>query len=281
MNKRLTINSTTLKVIAMILILIDHIGFFLIPITAETQLIYMLFRGVGRLGFPLYAFFIVEGIFYSKNINKYLRRIFALVVLIFAFQASIFFTPLSASIDISQAYNVFLTLFTGATAVAYFHQKKYKHIYLLIPLAAMITTNILEFFVPGKWTIFLVNEYRLYGIAIIIGFYIARVFTPHVVSNLKTYHQVSHSGLDSAPYIQQINNYLSSISLLFINIVWYILTVTISDFPFDPFQTYSIFTAILILMYNGLKGYQPVWFKWVYYLYYPVHLAILAIISFL
>ncbi len=281
MIKKFTFNSTTLKIIAMILILVDHIGYFFIPANGPTAEIYLLLRGIGRLGFPLYAFFIVEGIIYTKDVGRYLLRLLYLTLAITIFRLVAILSPLGNYFYIGSAYNIFLTLLTGAATIAYFHKKLYKHIYLLLPILAMITTNILSLFVDGKWQIVLVNEYRFYGIMLILGFYIARLLTPKTTRMIAQQYQGGSTSIMSPDYQQKINNYLSSISLLFVNLLWYILSVTSSLIPFDAFQTYAIFTGILILVYNGNKGYQPIWFRWVYYLYYPVHLALLAVISLL
>lgn len=285
MKHKLSLTSTLLKVLAMLLITIDHIGLFVVfPLSGASPL-YFLLRGLGRLGFPLYAFFVVEGVVKTKHLGKYLLRILGLLGFIALIQVLVAFTPIGGTLNIAANYsnffNIFLTLFTGATTIAYFHRKKFKDVYLLLPLVAMITTNILSWYMDGIWQMFLVNEYRLYGIAIILGFYVARIATPFVIKSVTVYNNIENSGIDNEIYTQKIRNYLSSISLLFVNVVWYILCVTISDVPFNPFQTYSIFTGLILLMYNGQKGNQPAWFKWVYYLYYPTHLAILVLINFL
>lgn len=281
MSKWFSLNSRNLKIIAMVIILLDHIGYFFVPAYGNTETLFWILRGIGRLGFPLYAFFIVEGIIYSRNIPKYLLKILALALGITLFQIIAFFSPLKDYFYINEAYNIFLTLFTGASTVAYFHLKKYKHVYLLIPLLLMIITNSVGLFVPGTWHILLVNEYRIYGIAIILGFYLARRMTPRIKEMIFVNYQGEKNSFNTSEYNQKINNYLSSISLLFVNLVWYILSVTNEIVPFDGFQTYSIFAGVLILVYNGTKGYQPVWFRWFYYLYYPLHLGLIAVISLL
>jgi len=279
MENKFTLNSSHLKIIAMLLLLIDHVGYFFVPVYGDTATLYLIMRGIGRLGFPLYAFFIVEGIFYTRNIRNYLLKILGLALLITTVQLLVLSEPLKNYFTIEEAYNVFLTLFTGAATIAYFHLKKYRHIYLLIPVVAMIITNTLGFFYPGDWQLILINEYRLYGIAIILGFYLARLLTQRFKENISVNYAALNVSINSPEYTQKINNYLSSISLLFVNLLWYILSVTQAKIDFDGFQTYSIFTGLLLLVYNGKKGYQPAWFRWVYYLYYPAHLAILAVIS--
>lgn len=54
------LNNNQLKIIACIFMLIDYIGFFLYP-----EIIIL--RYIGRLAFPLFAFFIAEGAYYTKN----------------------------------------------------------------------------------------------------------------------------------------------------------------------------------------------------------------------
>ena len=61
------INTFTLKWIAIISMLIDHIGLVLFP---EEQI----FRIIGRLAFPIFAYTLTEGFLHTGNIKKYLIR---------------------------------------------------------------------------------------------------------------------------------------------------------------------------------------------------------------
>lgn len=63
-----------LKMIAMISMLIDHLGAILFP-----QYFWM--RKIGRLAFPIFAFLLVEGFLHTKDVYAYLKRlaIFALI----------------------------------------------------------------------------------------------------------------------------------------------------------------------------------------------------------
>lgn len=61
-------SQSVLKIIAMFTMLIDHIGAVLFP---EIPI----FRIVGRIAFPIFAYLIAEGCKYTKNKTKYLLRV--------------------------------------------------------------------------------------------------------------------------------------------------------------------------------------------------------------
>ena len=58
------LSGSTIKIIACILMAIDHIGYHLYP---EITIL----RIIGRLSMPLFAFFIAEGCYYTKNKLKH------------------------------------------------------------------------------------------------------------------------------------------------------------------------------------------------------------------
>lgn len=68
------LNTFTLKIIAIISMLIDHIGHVFFPEV-------MIFRIIGRISFPIFTYILAEGIYYTKDITKYMLRlgIFALL----------------------------------------------------------------------------------------------------------------------------------------------------------------------------------------------------------
>ena len=67
--KNFGLDGFVLKSIAMIAMLIDHIGAVLFP-----QYIGM--RIIGRIAFPIYCFLLVEGAMHTSNIRKYELRLF-------------------------------------------------------------------------------------------------------------------------------------------------------------------------------------------------------------
>lgn len=66
--------ATVLKIIAAVTMFIDHAGLILFPQ-------YRIFRIIGRLAFPIYAYCIAEGFRYTKNRKKYFLRVFILGLL--------------------------------------------------------------------------------------------------------------------------------------------------------------------------------------------------------
>lgn len=102
---RLSFNGKELKWIAMCSMLIDHIGFLLMP----AGLPYVMFRTVGRLAFPLFSFLLVEGFLHSRDKTAYGRNL-----LLFAVISEIPFNlACNGTIFFPAAQNVFFTLFLG------------------------------------------------------------------------------------------------------------------------------------------------------------------------
>ena len=62
--KKFGLTNNQLKIIAMISMLIDHIGVAMFPNV-------MILRIIGRLAFPIFAYMIAEGCFYTKNKARY------------------------------------------------------------------------------------------------------------------------------------------------------------------------------------------------------------------
>ena len=81
------LNNNQLKIIAMITMLIDHIGVAFFPSIK-------ILRCIGRIAFPIYAYMIAEGCRYTKNSKKYLAMIagmaFIFQIVYFVFMNSLY-----------------------------------------------------------------------------------------------------------------------------------------------------------------------------------------------
>lgn len=96
------LNSFSLKIIAIITMLIDHIGAVLFP--GE-----MVFRYIGRIAFPIFIFLLVEGFYHTRDVRKYEIR-----MLIFALISEIPFDLAFSGTAFERYYqNVFFTLVIG------------------------------------------------------------------------------------------------------------------------------------------------------------------------
>jgi len=72
------LTSTDLKIIAIITMLIDHIGAVLLD---TSTIEYFACRIIGRLSFPIFCFLIIEGFTHTKNNKKYLLRLFIFAII--------------------------------------------------------------------------------------------------------------------------------------------------------------------------------------------------------
>ena len=63
------LSSFTLKIIAVVTMLIDHIA---MAFLAQGSSLYMVMRSIGRLSFPIYCFLLVEGFYHTENKKKHL-----------------------------------------------------------------------------------------------------------------------------------------------------------------------------------------------------------------
>ena len=88
-NKYKVLDLSALKWIALITMLIDHIAATMMQyfdiveqlFNIDTEFIYNVMRGIGRISFPIFCFCIVEGFIHTRNIKKYLIRLFIFAVI--------------------------------------------------------------------------------------------------------------------------------------------------------------------------------------------------------
>ena len=101
---KIGLSGNQLKILAAIFMTIDHAAFYLLN---DDSPIYYVLRGIGRLAFPMFAFFIAEGCVHSKNRLKYL-----LTMAVFAVGAEIVYGIVNVPY-----MSVFMTFTLGIIAV--------------------------------------------------------------------------------------------------------------------------------------------------------------------
>lgn len=132
------------KILAMTLMVVDHVGLFFFP-----DLIIL--RIIGRLSFPFFAFGIAYGYSKSKNVVKYGQRILLLALI----SQPIFFLLFN-----NENLNICFTLLLGLIAI-YVYDKE-KKTWLKFSLLALLF--LLSYFLKV--------EYGIYGVLMILFFYI-------------------------------------------------------------------------------------------------------------
>ena len=118
-------SGSTLKLIAIITMLIDHIGAAVIArllIAGQgSELLYKIYyamRAVGRVAFPIFCFLLVEGFFYTGSRKKYALRLFG-----FALLSEIPFDLAFSGKILEFGYqNVFFTLLIGLLTIMLFDE---------------------------------------------------------------------------------------------------------------------------------------------------------------
>lgn len=244
------ITGSTLKLIAIVTMFIDHIGGIILErivfkdyveqiqsggpavLTADMldMKLYMLnlgLRYIGRLGFPIFCFLLIEGFLHTHNVKKYAGRL-----LVFALISEIPFNLGFAG----QAFflgnqNVFFTLFIGLLVMIGFRyveerdwNKALSAILRIVILAAGMYAAIL-----------LKTDYKYVGVLTIAAMYLFR--------NNKTLAAAVGST---------------------------VLTV------FNSMEITAFFAMIPIHKYNGKRGWN---IKWLFYIFYPAHILLLYLIA--
>lgn len=146
------LDTNLLKLIAIICMVIDHVGKIFFPDN-------LILAIIGRIAFPLFAYCLVVGCIYTRNIKKYIIRlgIFALI------SQPIFnmaFHPTWQQFwEEFFSVNIFFTLVAGLLAVSALMDIKKRWWMLFIPVAMEI---------------FIGLDYGFYGIVLMIIFYLCR-----------------------------------------------------------------------------------------------------------
>ena len=179
------ISGSTLKIIAIVTMFLDHIGAVLVEpylihlmdqeITKQFYLFWWIDRGlrlIGRVAFPIFIFLLLEGFVHTRNRAKYARNLF-----VFALLAEIpFDLAVSASIVDIQYQSVMLTLLLGYCGIwSYDELKKrgYQTIVAFLPAAiATIAAHILH------------TDYGAFGVFIIVLLY----YIGYEKKNLKLFY---------------------------------------------------------------------------------------------
>lgn len=145
-------NIFLLKLIGMVTMFIDHFG----AIFRSGEMIY---RAIGRLAFPIYAFLLVEGFTHTRDVRKYGTRLILLALISEIPFDHAFYGGLNW-----QHQNIFFTLFIGLLTLYLLEKDKEEESYN-------------KFFIIGGMGLIsslLLFDYGIIGIIYISSFYLSR-----------------------------------------------------------------------------------------------------------
>lgn len=245
MKKDKGISGSTLKIIAMIAMVIDHTGVVLVERITQMlsqgeqevhgvasffsleQWIWCdrILRSIGRIAFPIFCFLLVEGFLHTSNWKKYAGRLFA-----FALLSEIPYDLSWPGVWWEPAYqNVFFTLGIGVLVMAAFEwaQKQMQW-----NMQRRMFFCCLSLFVGMAAAQILNTDYAAVGVLCILVLYTTRT-----------------------------NRY------------WQITAGMIS-FVWEPFALFAFWP---IAHYNGERGIS---LKYIFYLFYPLHLLLLYLLTY-
>ena len=218
-----------LKIIAMVSMLCDHVGLLFFP---EADI----FRIIGRIAFPIFAYMIAEGCRYTKNRAKYLGMIAGMGIV---FQ-------LVYWVAMGSLYQGILVTFSLAIITIYALDGILKSKKIWTVLASVASLAFVVFFafvlpILLKGTDFDL-DYGLWGILLPVAVY----YLPN-----------------------RLWRTIGMAVLLLARAIHY----TIVPVALGPLQWFALLSVLFLALYNGERGKAKM--KYVFYIFYPAHLVIL------
>ena len=273
-----------LKWLALLFMTIDHIGYYFYPVLPIE--VYTLMRCIGRLAFPIFAFYLVMGFTRTRNPFRYLYRM-ASWALIAHFSISVvsFYTGVQTSIWSLEWTNI-MVLFTFAItmlmgydlAIRSYHDMivsmtpvsdppfklKQTHYDVKVNLGGIsLSPRIgipfgIAIILVSFWAVFALNaDYGFYGLLTVFFIYLSYKKEEAVVS---------------IPML---------LFLLFVLNAGYITlaAMTRGNIPFALIQSLSMFSIFLFPIVKKDTKRPGFLGKYFFYFYYPAHIVIILLLA--
>jgi hypothetical protein len=222
------LTNNQLKIIAMVSMVLDHVGLLFFP---DMQI----FRILGRIAFPIFAYMIAEGCRYTKNRAKYLGMIAAMGIV---FQVVYFVAMQSLYQGILVTFSLAIITIYAIDGLLHAKRKFWGRVAAVLALGFVVA---FVFVLPSflKDTDFDI-DYGIWGILLPVIVY----FMPSHV------WKVGCASL-----------------LLIARGLYYTIIVPIA------LQWWSLLAIPFLALYNGERGKTKM--KYMFYIFYPLHLVIL------
>lgn len=287
------LTGSTLKIIAITVMFIDHFAAIVldrylesvypilnVPMNTKVQMLIFVFyimRLIGRLGFPIFCFLLIEGFGYTRNRLKYAGRL-----AMFAILSEIPFDLAFNKAVLETTYqNVFFTLLAGLLTIwgldAFLKSRKEKPlskknvVLQFIGVAAITAVGMTAAEV-------LRTDYAAIGVGTIVAMYLVRqnyhawagIVAAIAVVGILQYNDlivglILLAGLMLVMFLKRKSQYNTRAMLAGCSV----LTIAM------PIEFTAFATVPMIANYNGQRGLQ---LKYVFYLFYPVHILLLWLV---
>lgn len=278
--ERKGISGFTLKMIALVTMLIDHFAATVLEgyllgyrfgycnsfVNADNferwNRIYDVLRGVGRMAFPIYCFLLVEGFLYTRNVKKYIGRLF-----IFALISEI---PFDFAIFQATNGENFTTVFdywgNSEVFVNWLRwMMSYQNVYFTLCFG-LITIALIDW-IQRNFPISTKNDFLNKLSLMLEGSIILAIIA--VICVLAEY--VFHTDYSAAGVLAIVFMYM----LRQRRMLAYATGVIVLAILCGSVEALALFMLIPLYFYNGTRGKQA---KYVFYGFYPVHLLVLGIL---
>ncbi len=235
------INALTLRVLAMACMLLDHMWATVVPGN-------MWMTCVGRLAFPIFAFFAVEGYFHTRDLRKYLLRL-----LVFALISEIPFNLMTGGgVFYPFHQNVLWTFLLALGCVWIIERVRARGSwYLTVPAAAAVAGL---GYLAGLLTMV---DYGGCGVLMVLVFYV----------------------LLGSRWRQRLGQLLGLAWINGVLLAGLTLPVQLFGRTFEfPQQMLAVLALVPIWMYRGRQGPHNRVIQLACYAFYPVHILILAVL---
>lgn len=236
------LSGNMLKIIGAVSMLVDHIGMIFFPY-------HEIFRIIGRLAFPIFAFFIAQGARYTRNKQKYFFTVFTL--------ALVCQVALHIARNDNPPLNVLVTL-----------------------SLSIITCYTLEALKKSLFTHTSSTEIALwaFALALIVGaIYVLNIFWRaeygFVGCMLAPIASLVYMPSDAPDSLKRFDTPQMSVALMGIGTLILALLYTTNT------QFYGLLAIPVLLLYSGSRGKAKM--KYFFYIFYPAHLLLLYAVALL
>lgn len=240
-NKLGFLNGNALKIIAAVLMFIDHMGMLLFPGIR-------LFRIIGRLSMPIFAFMIAEGCKYTKNKLRYLLTI-SVLALIYQIAYYIYDGSTYMCILVTFSLSIIMIYALNFFKEAFF--SKETPIYTKVLAALLFLLSVAGTYI---FTRFFRVDYTIYGCM------------------LPVFASLPHLPKSAPPVLKRLD--CIPVSVITLGIGLFILSYRLGGI-----QMYSMLSLPLLFLYSGKRGKYKM--KYFFYIFYPAHLLLLEAIALL